>query len=275
MGKTNTTNNSTQQATPTNQYQGLLNNEMSVSNANVGNQMSVNNNSANLINSLLTGTYSGAGSGISSQQNQSMVNQSLRDIAPQFQTSGILNSGEAGQIATQTGALVSNQNAQFNVQAAQNLMNAGLGGSSAWSGNAMSGNQVVGNQLAGLNKVTGSSVQTQNPFLNTFYSGLGNMANMQTETQAAGQAGGSIGSMFGFGCWVASEIFGGWYAPKTILARFYINNLAPQWFKNLYLKHGEKVAEFIHNKPILKMMLRPLFEMFAMIAKNEVNYAGF
>lgn len=270
MGNTKTTNDSTQQATPTNQYQGLLNNEMQVSNANVGNQMSVNNNSANLINSLLTGTYSGAGSGISSQQNQSMVNQSLRDIAPQFQTAGILNSGEAGQLATQTAALTSNANAQFNVQASQNLLNAGLGGSSAWSGNAMSGNQVVGNQLAGLNKVTGSSVQTQNPFLNTFYSGLGNAASGASFEQGAGQA-----AMMGMGCWVASEIFGGWYAPKTVLARFYVNNISPKWFKEFYLKHGERIAEFIHNKPMLKVMLRPLFEGFAMIAEKEVNYARF
>lgn len=189
MATTNTTSKSEQQATATPQYQHLLDNEMNVSDANVGNQMSVNNNSADLINSILTGSYNGPGSGISSQQNQSMVNQSLRDIAPQFQTAGILNSGEAGQLATQTAALTSNANAQFNVQAAQNLINAGLGGASAWSGNAMTGNQVVGNQLAGLNKVTGSSIQTQNPFLNSFYSSAGSgLGKLGSSVASAGLA---------------------------------------------------------------------------------------
>jgi len=39
---------------------------------------------------------------------------------------------------------------------------------------------------------------------------------------AAGLAGGaqSAGQMFASGgCWVASELFGGWYHPKTIYAR--------------------------------------------------------
>lgn len=173
MGNTSTTQQSTQQATATPQYQQLLNNEMQISNANVGNQESVNNNSAALINSILTGNYSGTAAGITPGQNQSMVTQSLRDIAPQFQTSGILNSGEAGQVATQTAALTSNQNAQFNVEAQQNLINAGLGGASAWSSNNANQNQIVGNQLAGLNKVTGSNVTSSNPFLNSFYSNLG------------------------------------------------------------------------------------------------------
>lgn len=202
MSDTKTTASSTQQATANPQYQGILNNETQVSNSNVGNQMSVNNNSASLINSILTGNYSGTAAGINAQQNQSMVNQSLRDIAPQFQTSGILNSGEAGQVASQTAALTSNANAQFNVQAQQNLINAGLGGASSWSGNAMSGNQVLGNQLAGLNKVTGSNVQTGNPFLKSFYNGLGGQAsniigNAANAGISAGTGGGSnFGSSF-------------------------------------------------------------------------------
>jgi len=168
-----------QQATASPQYQQLLNNEMNISNANVGNQMSMNNNSASLINSILTGQYNGTAAGITPQQNQSMVNQSLRDIAPQFQTAGILNSGEAGQVATQTAALTSNANSQFNVQAQQNLINAGLGGASSWSQNAMSGNQMVGNQLAGLNKVTGSQTQFANPFTQAFagISALGSLGS--------------------------------------------------------------------------------------------------
>ena len=65
-------------------------------------------------------------------------------------------------------------------------------------------------------------------------------------------------------CWVAAEIFGGWYEPKTQAARYYIKNMAPSWFRNFYLRHGMEIAKFISNKPMLKMLLRPLFEYFAL-----------
>lgn len=64
-------------------------------------------------------------------------------------------------------------------------------------------------------------------------------------------------------CWVASEIFGGWYEPKTIIVRKWIINKAPKWFKEFYIKNGEYIALFISNKPILKLILKPLFELFA------------
>lgn len=70
-------------------------------------------------------------------------------------------------------------------------------------------------------------------------------------------------------CWVAAEIFGGWKHPKTEDCRFWIANIAPVWFRDLYLEHGERFAEFIKNKPILKAVLRPLFEIFASIGKKE------
>lgn len=72
------------------------------------------------------------------------------------------------------------------------------------------------------------------------------------------------------GCWVASEIFGGWNEPKTEAARYFVNNIAPRWFKEFYLKHGEAIAKFIHDKPILKMALRPLFEVFAFIGRESL-----
>jgi len=68
-------------------------------------------------------------------------------------------------------------------------------------------------------------------------------------------------------CWVASEIFGGWLKPKTVSARFYVNFIAPKWFKQAYIKHGKKIAVFISDKWILKAILRPLFEVFALVGK--------
>jgi hypothetical protein len=94
-----------------------------------------------------------------------------------------------------------------------------------------------------------------------------------------GQGAGSIGTMMlmakllgtgaAAGCWVAKEVFGSWKHPKTIQARNFIQNIGPEWFKEFYMEHGERIAEFISDKPILKIILRPLFEVFAFIGRKE------
>lgn len=92
---------------------------------------------------------------------------------------------------------------------------------------------------------------------------------------AAGSAGmmmlmAKLAPMLAAGCWVAAEVFNGWDDERTHQARYFVNNIAPLWFKEFYLKHGEKIAQFIHDKPILKMALRPLFEMFAFIGRESL-----
>ncbi|MDD5387602.1 MAG: hypothetical protein PHQ22_10455 [Sulfuricurvum sp.] len=84
------------------------------------------------------------------------------------------------------------------------------------------------------------------------------------------QAGASLGGAAILACWVAKEVFGSWEHPKTVLARYYINNIGPKWFKKFYLTHGEKIAQFISNKPMLKICIRPLFELFAGITLFSV-----
>ena len=68
-------------------------------------------------------------------------------------------------------------------------------------------------------------------------------------------------------CWIAAVIFGGWYAPKTIDARYFMNNVAPKWMKNFYIKVGSDIAAYIADKSILKMILKPIFELFAFIGR--------
>ena len=75
-------------------------------------------------------------------------------------------------------------------------------------------------------------------------------------------------------CWVAAEIFGGWNHPKTNAARYFVNNMAPVWFRDFYIKHGERIAEYIHDKPILKMALRPLFEVFSYLGRTSMAQIG-
>lgn len=149
---------------------------------NQGNQQQMDTNSFNLVNSLLTGgnlpgNLQGA-MGINENQTQSMVNQSLKDIYPQFQQAGILDSGTAAQIASRTAADVRNSNTQFNVQALQQLLNQAIGGSSNLSQSTTSQNSVLGSQLSGLRSINQSgsysgSTIGMNPFLKSFQQSAG------------------------------------------------------------------------------------------------------
>jgi hypothetical protein len=61
--------------------------------------------------------------------------------------------------------------------------------------------------------------------------------------------------------------------PKTCSARYYVNEIGPIWFKNFYIKNGKQIAKFIHDKPIFKLILRPLFEYFVYRGRKEIVYA--
>lgn len=128
------------------------------------------------IYSILTGNTPMAKgiNGVDEEQTQNMVNASLRDIYPQFQTAGILDSGSAIEAAAKTASGVRNANAQFNVSAAQNLFNLASGGQSNLQGQYQSGVSNTANQLAGLRTVntTGSTIG-MNPFLKSWETNIG------------------------------------------------------------------------------------------------------
>ncbi len=112
--------------------------------------------------------------GVTEAQNQSMVNQSVRSVLPQFQSAGILDSGIAAQGAIRAAQDTSNQNAQFNVSAAQNLFNLASGGQSNLQGQFQSNTNNLTNQLAGLRNVSSSgSTIGMNPFFKSFESQAG------------------------------------------------------------------------------------------------------
>lgn len=125
--------------------------------------------------------------GIDEGQTQSMVNSSIRDILPQFQSGGLMDSGAAIQGATRTAADVRNQNAQFNVSAAQNLFNLASGGQSNLQGQYQGNTNSLVGQLSGLRSINSSgSTIGMNPFWKAFQTGMG-------------QAPGNILSRFGQG----------------------------------------------------------------------------
>lgn len=78
-----------------------------------------------------------------------------------------------------------------------------------------------------------------------FTSGIGNL------TSAAG----GIAGM----CWVAREVYGV-DNPRWILFRDWLATDAPMWLFKSYVRYGERFAQFIHNKPILKFIIRKLMD---------------
>jgi len=94
-----------------------------------------------------------------------------------------------------------------------------------------------------------------------------NLLTQQGNVQASGVIGaenaktGGINSLLALGatafalCWVAREVYGE-DNPKWLLFREWLVSKAPKWFFNLYKDHGEAFAKWVHNKPILKSIIR-------------------
>lgn len=195
MGGEKSTQQSSTTAQATPEERALEQLQLTRQQNNAGNQQTLDNNQYSLANTLLTGgTLPGnlkGATGIGADQTQEMVNASLRDISPQFQSAGILDSGAALQAGVRASADVRNQNAQFNVSSIQNLLNQALGGSSNLTGANTQSNQVLGSQLAGLRTTnTSGSTIGMNPFLRSFETSAGQSLGKTTTGGRAIQFGG-------------------------------------------------------------------------------------
>lgn len=69
-------------------------------------------------------------------------------------------------------------------------------------------------------------------------------------------------AMMAGGCWVARAVFGVGDI-RWIYARNYIFNHGPTWFRNWYVKNGEKFAQKVKKSKILKALITPLFVFFS------------
>jgi hypothetical protein len=114
-----------------------------------------------------------------------------------------------------------------------------------------------------------------------------NAANAATAANNASMIGGALGGLAKLGaapvtgggslagslfCWVAREIYGE-DNPKWMIFRNWMLNYGPVWFKNLYLKHGERFAAFISNKPLLKKIIRKWMDSKIEVVQRSENLA--
>lgn len=195
MGADKTTTKTSAEATPEERQLNQLQLEQAKSFDPQQRQM--NQNAGNLVNQLLTGqslpgylnTLPG---GISPDVTQHIVDQSLRDLYPQFQSSGILDSGVAASIAGRTAGDIRASAEQFNIQNLQQLLNLAVGGQAQVQQPMLHTTSQLGSRLTGLRSST-STVTAMNPFLKSFQQsagqGLGNAFNPQTYIKPVGLPG--------------------------------------------------------------------------------------
>lgn len=105
-------------------------------------------------------------------------------------------------------------------------------------------------------QLAGSYMGLFNPLAN--FSGNAGYAGKYEDPGLLGKAG-QIANIVGTGmslfCWVAREVYGE-QNFKWRMFRHWMYFDAPRWLHNLYGRYGERFAEFVHNKPRVKRLLK-------------------
>jgi len=99
----------------------------------------------------------------------------------------------------------------------------------------------------------GAQAQARGAMIGGLMSGIGALGGGLLGGAGAAAAGGS--TLLKGLCWVAREVFGN-ENPMWLLFRQWLFENSPDWFFNLYIKHGEKFAQFISDKPLIKWAIR-------------------
>lgn len=174
-----------QQYTPTPQEQEMLNMQLEQMRRINPSLTQTQLSGLNTINSLfgglmgsqqLSGPLGMALAGLDPTTINNMARQSVNDIAPRFQNSGILDSGVAAAISGRVAGDVRNQAAQFNVNNISNLLSMALSGQGQVQAPITAQQGILSNQLSGLRSMTGSSSGStigMNPFLRSFQESAG------------------------------------------------------------------------------------------------------
>jgi hypothetical protein len=137
----------------------------------------------------------------------------------------------------------------------------GMGAASAQFAAGLAGQQLGPNLFdpnAGINLGLQNQANLAN-YQSSIYGSQAGFAGAQAQARGAmiGGIASGLGSIIGgkLGCWVAREVFGN-ENPMWVLFRQWLYEDSPKWFFNLYIKHGEKFAQFISNKPFIKRVIR-------------------
>jgi hypothetical protein len=67
---------------------------------------------------------------------------------------------------------------------------------------------------------------------------------------------------------VAREVYGV-HNPQWLLFRAWLLTEAPVWLRETYLAHGEQFAAWIHDKPVMKAIVKGLMDQ--VVARYEAD----
>jgi hypothetical protein len=191
---TETNTNTTQTPTPTAEETEMNKLALERERANQQGMIGVQGSGLSLINQLLTGQnnlpgfFGSLSGGINEQATQGIVQQSLRDLYPQFQGQGILDSGTAASAGARTAGDIRTNVAQYNQQNLMQLLNLALSGSTSVQQPILNQSSILGQRLAGLRSINqqGSS---------TGKAPSGGMGNMMGGALSGAASGAMIGSV--------------------------------------------------------------------------------
>jgi hypothetical protein len=141
----------------------------------------------------LPGYFQQLSGGISPEVTQSIVNQSLKDIAPSFQSAGILDSGVAASISARTAGDIRRASEEFNIGNRLNLLNLALSGQAQVQAPVLGVSSQLGQRLGTLGATTmrGSSTTTDNnTFGRTFMQSFGTSFGQSLGSGTYGNTGG-------------------------------------------------------------------------------------
>ena len=83
---------------------------------------------------------------------------------------------------------------------------------------------------------------------------------------------GALGGGFAMKCWVAREVYGT-NDDRWIVFRLWLESCAPKWFHDLYMKHGERFAKWVSNKPVIKLAIRKWMDGRIKQLEKGLSYA--
>lgn len=87
-----------------------------------------------------------------------------------------------------------------------------------------------------------------------------------------GAAGSILGGKVAGMCWIAAELYGGWYEARTVLIRrWLIENFTGHWLLNLYTRYGERVAVLIRKHSALRWVFTRIFNQFLRLATKAYS----
>ena len=84
-------------------------------------------------------------------------------------------------------------------------------------------------------------------------------ANAQRSGSIFGGIAQGIGAAIGGKCWVAREVYGENNA-NWVFFRDWLESDAPRWLDSLYEQEGERFANFIHDKPVIKKVVKAVMD---------------